>query len=225
MNVTSVVLTASTGGRWCNSDTHGCEEDGQEQQCEGGQVRDQPTRCGGRGGQTWQVFSVGDSDALHGRNQGADRPPAAGDGLYRFSTYAGSEVASPGSSVRPAAGGIAIGLGLAWSTIRCRLHRRESQNRQRDSGMSNDQSNKRWQSNDESTTLGGPAAGATKAPTLPAAVDRATSRPNWTGCGFGRRRTPGKAMRSLRPDAPTHGRGNATALIGPRRAAHPARSV
>jgi DNA-binding transcriptional ArsR family regulator len=52
---------------------------------------------------------------------------------------------------------------------------------------------------DESANLGGRTTGATNAPGLPAAVDRATFRPNWTGCGSGRRRTPGKATRSPRP--------------------------
>jgi hypothetical protein len=52
---------------------------------------------------------------------------------------------------------------------------------------------------DESASLGGPAAGATGAPNLPAAVDRATFQAELDGCGFGRRRTPGKATRSPPP--------------------------
>jgi hypothetical protein len=65
------------GGRWCNRDTHGCEEDGQ-----------QPADA--RSGRHGRFSAVGDSNAHHGRNQGVRSPLAAGDSSDRFSTYAGS---------------------------------------------------------------------------------------------------------------------------------------
>ena len=59
---------------------------------------------------------------------------------------------------------------------------------------------------DESANPGVPATGAANAPGLPApgarlpeVADGPPSRPSWTGCGSGRRRTPGKATRSPRP--------------------------
>ena len=52
------------------------------------------------------------------------------------------------------------------------------------------------------------------------------SRPNWTSCGCGRRRTPGKATRSPRPGGGSDGRGRPRlALIGPARGGHAARRV
>ena len=54
---------------------------------------------------------------------------------------------------------------------------------------------------DRPTNLGTAAAIGTNAPGLPAAVDRTTFQTELDKlCGFGRRRTPGKAMRSPRPD-------------------------
>jgi hypothetical protein len=54
--------------------------------------------------------------------------------------------------------------------------------------------------NDESTNFGGSAVSATNAPSLPAAVDRATFQAELDRLRVGRRRTPGKATRSPRPD-------------------------
>ena len=53
---------------------------------------------------------------------------------------------------------------------------------------------------DESINLGGPAVSATDAPSLPAAVDRATFQAELDRLRVRERRTPGKATRSPRPD-------------------------
>jgi hypothetical protein len=53
---------------------------------------------------------------------------------------------------------------------------------------------------DESANLGGPAAGATNGPSLPATVDPTTFQAELDRLRSGRRRTPGKATRSPRPD-------------------------
>jgi hypothetical protein len=52
---------------------------------------------------------------------------------------------------------------------------------------------------DESANPGGPTAGATSAPCLPAAVDRAAFQAELDRLRVGRRRTPAKATRSPRP--------------------------
>ena len=53
---------------------------------------------------------------------------------------------------------------------------------------------------DESTNLGGPAASATSAPSLPAAVDRDTFQAELDRLRVRRRPTPMRATRSPRPD-------------------------
>jgi Bacterial protein of unknown function (DUF899) len=93
--------------------------------------------------------------------------------------------------------------------------------------MSNDQSNKRWQPKDDSTTLGRPAGGATKAPRLPAAVDRATFQAQLDRLRIREKAhtREGDAIAAARRRLPMVEVDANLALIGPDGAAHPARGV
>ena len=80
---------------------------------------------------------------------------------------------------------------------------------------------------DESANLGGPAAGATNAPSLPAAVDRATFQAELDRLRVREKAhtREGDAIAAARRRLPMVEVDANLALIGPARAAHPARSV